>query len=229
MIDVVSVVLSVLALVVSGTTAWLTLFRRGTVRMTQPTVVFFGPDAPRSRDEIALPKIYLRTLLFATSKRGRIVESMHVALARNEMRQNFNIWVYGDGKLIRGSGLFVGETGVAANHHFLTPMDGNSFQFSSGTYRLEVYARLLGDRRPILLFTQDFEIASDLAAKLQEAGTGLYFDWGPDSSRYLPHVEKCRPSPDPEQFLETLGITIGSGAPQGTHLVPTKSPITPLE
>ena len=36
---------------------------------------------------------FLRTLLFSTSKRGLVIESMHVALARNETHQNFNIWV----------------------------------------------------------------------------------------------------------------------------------------
>lgn len=84
MTDPVTVIISVLALVVSATTAWLTLFRRGTVRMTQPTMIFFGPDTPRSPDDLPLPKVFLRTLLFSTSKRGRIVESMHVSLARNE-------------------------------------------------------------------------------------------------------------------------------------------------
>jgi hypothetical protein len=37
-------------------------------------------------------------------------------------------------------------------------------------------------------------------------GAGVYFDWGPDSSRYLPHVEKRPPSPDPEDFFKALGI-----------------------
>ena len=68
---------------------------------------------------------------------------MHVALSRNETHQNFNIWVYGEEKLVRGSGLFVGETGVAANHHFLTPKDGSTFSFTEGNYRLEVFAHLL--------------------------------------------------------------------------------------
>ena len=112
MTEPISVTISVLALCVSAVTAWLTLFRRGTVKMTQPTVIYFGPDSPRSRDEVPLPKVYLRTLLFATSKRGRVVESMHIALSRNETNQNFNIWVYGDERLVRGSGLFVGETGI---------------------------------------------------------------------------------------------------------------------
>jgi hypothetical protein len=108
-------------LAISSLTAWLTLLRRGKVKLTQPTVIYFGPDRPRGKEERAPPKVYLRALLFATSKRGRVIESMHVTLARNEASQTFNIWVYGDDRLVRGSGLFVGETGVAANHHFLAP------------------------------------------------------------------------------------------------------------
>jgi hypothetical protein len=149
MVDPLSITISALALAVSTVTAWLTLFRRGTVKMTQPTVIFFGPDTPRSHQDTPLPKVYLRTLLFSTSKRGRVIESMHVALSRNETHQNFNIWVYGErGRLVRGSGLFVGETGVAADHHFLTPRDGSSFRFTEGHYRLEVFAHLLGDKSP---------------------------------------------------------------------------------
>jgi hypothetical protein len=207
MADPITFTVSIIALVISATTAWLTLFRQGTVRMTQPTVIFFGPDSPRSRDDAPAPKIYLRSLLFSTSKRGRVIESMHVALSRNETHQNFNIWVYGDEKLVRGSGLFVGETGISANHHFLTPKDGATFKFAEGTYRVEVFAHLLGDRNKKLLFAQTLEIKRDVAIALEEPGTGVYFDWGPDSSRYLAHVEKRSPSPDPEDFIELLGLT----------------------
>ncbi|MBV8810659.1 MAG: hypothetical protein JO033_18475 [Acidobacteriaceae bacterium] len=119
--------------------------------MTQPTVIFFGPDVPRAREDAPSPKVYLRTLLFSTSKRGRVIESMHVAWWRNETHQNFNIWVYGEReKLVRGSGLFAGETGVAANHHFLTPTD-STFQFTEGQYRLDVFARLPGNNQPLRL------------------------------------------------------------------------------
>lgn len=104
-----------------------------------------------------------------------------------------------------GSGLFVGETGVAANHHFLTPRDGNAFQFVSGRYRLEVYAHLLGDGKANLLFSQELEIASETAAQLREPGAGLYFDWGPDASRYLTHVETRPTSLDATDFLQILG------------------------
>src|SRR5579863_3734317 len=138
MADPISAAVSTLALAVSSITAWLTLFRRGTIKMTQPTVIFFGPDSGRP-NESPEPKIYLRALLFATSKRGRVIESMYVALSRNETRQNFNIWVYGNEKLVRGSGLFVGETGVEANHHFLIPRDGSDFHFTEGRYKMEVY------------------------------------------------------------------------------------------
>jgi len=203
MTDPVALTLSALALAISATTAWLTLFRRGTVKMTQPTVIFFGPDTPRSRDEPALPRVFLRTLLFSTSKRGRVIENMYVALSRNETHQNFNIWVYGDReKLVRGSGLFVGETGVTTNHHFLAPSDASSFRFIAGQYRVEVFVHLLGDRNRKLLFSQILEITRDIAAMLEEPHTGLYFDWGPDASRYVPHADKHAPSPGPEGFIE---------------------------
>jgi hypothetical protein len=207
MADTVSITVSVLSLAISSVTAWLTLFRRGSVRMTQPTVIFLGPDTPRSHEDTALPKVYLRALLFSTSKRGRVIESMHVALWRNETHQNFNIWVYGEReKLVRGSGLFVGETGVAANHHFLAPLDGSSFHFTEGHYRLDVFARLLGEEKAVRLFSQTLEISHEMADSLKERGAGVYFDWGPDSLRYLPHVEKRQPSPDPEEFLKVLGL-----------------------
>lgn len=207
MIDPTAITVSILALAVSATTAWLTLFRRGTVKMTQPTVVFFGPDVPRSPEDRTFPKIFLRALLFATARRGRVIESMYVSLSRNETMQNFNVWVYGDAKLVRGSGLFVGETGVAANHHFLAPTDAHSFQFTEGTYKLNVYANLLGDRARTLLFSHSFEISREDAVLLLHAPqAGIYFDWGPDSSRYLSHVETRPPSPRPDELLELLGL-----------------------
>jgi hypothetical protein len=49
------------------------------------------------------------------------------------------------------------------------------------------------------------DIGHELAASLAEPNAGVYFDWGPDSLRYLPHVESRPPSPEPEDFLRVLG------------------------
>ncbi|MGH7717262.1 MAG: hypothetical protein ACREON_00250 [Gemmatimonadaceae bacterium] len=76
--------------------------------MTRPTIVFFGPDGGSRPDGAPRPKVFLRSLLFCTAQRGRIVESMCATLRRGESSQIFNIWVYGDGPLARGSGLHVG-------------------------------------------------------------------------------------------------------------------------
>lgn len=211
MADPIPIAISILALSVSAATAWLTLFRRGTIKMTQPTVIYFGPDYSASTRASALPKVYLRALLFATSKRGRVIDCMYVALTRNETRQNFNIWVYGNEKLVRGSGLFVGETGVEANHHFLTPHDGSAFRFTEGRYRMDVFAKLLGDSRHTLLSSQVLEIPHEIAGQLENPSAGLYFDWGPDSSRYLPHVDRRPNPPDPE---ELLGLTRRHSKPE---------------
>jgi hypothetical protein len=212
MADAVTTSISVLALVVSSATAWLTLFRRGTVKVTQPTVIYFGPDKKHWKEKRAPPKVYLRALLFATSKRGRIVQSMHVSLTRNEARQTFNIWVHGESKLVRGSGLFVGEAGVAANHHFLAPPDGTAFAFIEGSYHLELFAQLLGDRAPKRLLSQRLDVSRDLATALTDPRAGLYFDWGPDSGRYLPHIEVLEPELDPTMLMDSLRRASGQTA-----------------
>lgn len=142
--------------------------------------------------------------LQTVSKRGRIIESMHVSLFRTETQQNFNIWVYGNEKLARGSGLFVGENGIAANHHFLTPEDAKAFRFSEGEYTLKVFTHLLGNSNDDLIFTVKLHVASDIAARLQVPNTGLYFDWAPSSKSYLSHVEERIMSPSPEELLKWM-------------------------
>jgi hypothetical protein len=187
MISIISLSVSIIALIISGFTAWLTLLRKGTVLMTRPAVIFLGPDGgPKTTD--LPPKIYLCSLLYATSKRGRIVESMYVRLKRGETTQNFSIWTYGDKQLSRGSGLYVPESGITANHHFLLPFDGTSFQFLAGAYILEVFASVVGERTPRLLYSVKLEITSEQEYSLKDKGNGLFFDWGPDAGKYSAHI-----------------------------------------
>jgi len=182
-------VISALALGVSLATAYLTLFRRGTIRMTQPTVIWFGPDGGRRDDKRCTSKIFLRTLLFATGKRGQIIEQMFLRLRRNESSQTFNIWVYGDDKMARGSGLHVSENGVSCNHHFLLPSDTKNFRFDPGNYELEVYAVVLGEQKAVNLFRVKLTVDTSQAIELLNNDAGLYFDWGPDSQSYQSHID----------------------------------------
>jgi hypothetical protein len=86
--EIISIITSIVALIISGLTAWLALLHRGTIKMTQPTIFFFGPDGTSGP-----PKIFLRTLLFSTASKGHIIENMYSKLQRGESIQNFNIWV----------------------------------------------------------------------------------------------------------------------------------------
>jgi hypothetical protein len=188
--SVLALLISALALTISALTGWLTLLRRGTVKMTQPTVIYFGPDGPKSARS-ALPKVFLRTLLFSTSKRGRIVESMYVTLTCEDIIQDFAVWTYGErNQLVRGSGLFVGETGVEANHHFLISKSTDPFQFIPGQYRLDVYAHLLGDRNRRLLFSQTLNVSEENSEAIGHNDAGLYFDWFPPEIQYRDHLDQ---------------------------------------
>jgi hypothetical protein len=64
------VVLSVVSLVISIIVAWLTLLRRGTLRMTQPVQIAFVYENGTK------PKIFLRTLLDTTGERGYVIEGL---------------------------------------------------------------------------------------------------------------------------------------------------------
>lgn len=156
--------------------------------MTRPTTIFFGPDGNMDGD----PKIFLRALLFSTSQRGQVIESMYVRLYRGESLQTLNIWVYGQrGNLLRGSGLYVRREGVSYDHHFLMPEDGSTYQFLAGRYRLEVYASLV-NRTPIKMFTVELDVTEHQAAKIKEGRYGLYFDWGPESNKYHAHLSQSK-------------------------------------
>lgn len=153
--------------------------------MTQPTVIFFGPDGGPAGEN----KVFLRTLLYSTSRRGQMIESMHITVRRKESQQNFSIWVYGDKQMARGSGLFVGHEGIACNHHFLLPKDGVQFAFLAGDYHLRVFAKRVADREAKQLFEVKLHVTDAHATALQNREAGIYFDWGPDQSVYHAHVE----------------------------------------
>jgi len=183
-----AVAISILALHVSGTTLWLSQLRRGKLRMTRPAVVFFGPDG----NEGGISKVFLRTLLYSTGKRGIVLEHLFIRLRRGETQQNFNIWVYGEKDLARGSGLFVGQEGIATNHHFLTPTDVRGFDFAAGDYKLEVFGKVVGKDATLLLSSIRLSIDAHEAEQLRRPHHGIYFDWGPDAGRYQKKIEDRR-------------------------------------
>jgi hypothetical protein len=187
--------IAICALLVSCLTLWLSYFRRGSIRMTKPSVIYLGPDSSPTGGKIDRPKIFLRALLIADSKRGRVVEHLFATLTRHETRQNFNVWVYGDDNLKRGSGLHVSDVGLVANHHFLLPADNSDFRFRGGQYHLELFATLLGDQKPIKLLSQVLDVTDAEGSSLSSNMCGLYFDWGPQGNGYVSHLDRSGDGP----------------------------------
>jgi len=185
--ELLSFIVSALALLISAATAWLTLFRRGSVRMTQPTTIFFGPDGYRGP-----AKVFLRTLLYSTAERGHIIENMFLRLRRRDEVQSFNIWIHGDTALARGSGLYVGRSGVSCNHHFVLPRDSSSYSFGAGEYILEVFASVLGRKGSLLLSRQTLHLTEEQARAMGQVDAGVFFDWAPDEERYYSHMDRNR-------------------------------------
>jgi hypothetical protein len=184
--DPISLGISAGALLVSAGTAWVTLLRPGQLKMTRPTLFYLGPDgASAAGRDRGSPKVFLRTLLYSSAKRGVVIENMYVTVHRGKTQQNFNIWVYREsGRLSRGSGLFVDQDGVALDHHFLLPPDGTGFTFHPGEYSIDVYVKLVRSSKPHLLASVTAQLPESVAKEAEESGGGVFFDWGPDLAKY---------------------------------------------
>lgn len=190
MAEPISLGIAAVSLLLSLFTLWITTLRRGTIAMTRPTVVFFGPDDGGRGG----PKVYFRTLLYSTSRRGQVIESLWVRLHRGGSVQGFNIWVYQEknAALKRGSGLKIGYEGLTCTNHFLLPKDGNQFEFLSGIYRLEIYAALVNRKNPLRLFELTLNLSPEQTEAMKKQGVGVYFDWEPDARSYHSHVDLPR-------------------------------------
>src|SRR5437879_3251360 len=122
--DIFTILLAAASFILSLYTLWVTQLHRGRLKMTRPSLVCFKREMPSGR-----PKIFLRTLLFTTASKGRVIENMYLRVHQPSGMYIFDFWGYAgeSEKLTLGSGLFVGPTGVAFNHHFNPRHDSSDF------------------------------------------------------------------------------------------------------
>lgn len=181
-------ILSIAALAVSLFTAWFTILRRGTVRSTHPSFVAFRYDFITGKS-VPQAKIFLRALLFSTGKRGQVVESLFLRVHEGTRQAEFSFWGHGDKDLVRGSGLFVPETGVATNHHF-NPVDSETLiRFSHGSYSMELVAKLVGQKSLVSLWTVRLDIPEGVFDTTIARETAVFFNWSPEGQRYIASIE----------------------------------------
>jgi hypothetical protein len=104
----------------------------------------------------------------------------------------FDYWGHTDaGKLTLGSGLFVGPNGVACDHHFNPRLNVEHFLFAAGSYRIEVFATIVGQIRPIKLSEIRFDVGGDDAPELlQVLNRELFLYWNPEERKYEAQVER---------------------------------------
>lgn len=185
--DTVTSALAVASFLLSLLTLWLTQFRHGRLKMTQPTLICLKREMPAVR-----PKIFLRTLLFTTASKGRVVENMYLHVRQPMGTFLFDFWGHTDaGKLTLGSGLFVGQEGIACDHHFNPRHGSEDFLFHNGDYQVEVYATTVGRKQPWKLMNVAFSINSLQAAELiQILNRELYLFWNAETRTYEAQVER---------------------------------------
>lgn len=187
-----AILLSVASFILSLYTLWITQLRRGQLRMTQPTMIFMGREGRGGREDQPLwPKIYLRTLLFCTADRGCIVENMHLVVHNEYGAYLFDFWAYGEPNIAKGSGLFVPRNGVALHHHFVLNRRTENFLFVGGDYRIEVFAKIVGQRSLVKLKEIKVALVGDQSPMMiQVLDAGVFFEWDAASEDYVGRLER---------------------------------------
>ena len=194
MSDPIALWIALLALAVSIGTAWLTYFHRGKVRMTTPSMVVFAYDTDGKTGE-PLPKVMVRSLLFGTGERGRVVESMFARLRAASWEQSFPVWgLDADSKLVRAGGLHVSKVGVVAWHHFVSSAEHAAARFTEGSYRVEVFARVLGNNRPVKLWCGTLVVPSSSVSIEPDGTCQVWFDRRVESEGYEARWESRPPT-----------------------------------
>jgi hypothetical protein len=165
--DIITILISVASLVLSGYALWVVQFKHGRLKMTQPTLLCLKREHASMR-----PKIFLRTLLYTTGPRGRVIENMYLNVRQHYGAQVFDFWGHTEnGKLTLGSGLFVGSAGIASDHHF-NPREGlANFIYGGGPYIIEVFATSVGRGTPQKLMELSFRVSNEQAAELVQIPT----------------------------------------------------------
>jgi len=179
-----SIIISAISLLLSATVAVLTLFRRGKLCVTRPMLVGFLHEGTE-------PKIFLRLMLYATGKRGWIIEALYLRVQRGDgEEQVFSFWMHGETEALRiGSGLKVGEDGTSANHHFLPPKD-SSFRFLAGEYVIKLHASIVNRKAAVSLSEIRLSLTDELASALTDPSRGVLFTWQPNLHRYQGNISE---------------------------------------
>jgi len=184
--DAIAILISAASLLLSAYAIFVAQFNRGRLKMTQPTLLCMKREFPGAR-----PKLFLRTCLFTTGTKGRVIENMFLKVRQSNGVYRFDFWGHTENhKLTLGSGLFVGSTGVASDHHF-NPRENSddNFLFVDGEYFIEVFATIVGRKRSEKLMDLTFSIDGQQAAELIQIPTReLYLLWNADTRRYEGHV-----------------------------------------
>ena len=196
-LEIVPVLLSSIAILISGITLYYVNFWGGKLYMVKPSQVWFGFSKPGKKGAA----IFIKSLLYTSGLQGRVIESMYVTLNKGETKQSFNIWNIGQkANMYRPGGLRVNKGGYLGDHVFLLPKNSQEFQFSDGKYLLEIFARIAGDTAPKKLQSIKLIVPTDLSNKASDK-RGIYFDLHSDATDYVVSIDE-QPSDPNEEILD---------------------------
>lgn len=200
--DFLTIGISCVSLLLSGYAIWVAQFNRGRLKMTRPTLLCLKRELPSG-----IPKIFLRTCLFTTGSKGQVIESMFLRVRHSYGEFTFDFWGHTEsGKLTLGSGLYVGPAGIASDHHFNPRQNASiDFLYVSGEYEIDVFATIVGKKKPKRLHHAIFSVDGNQSAELVQIPTrAMFLVWNADTQSYDGQVRHENRTTDSDKAYEGI-------------------------
>jgi hypothetical protein len=183
-------VIAVVSLLLSLTVAYMTLLRKGNLHMTVPVQISFQSANGRR------PEVILKTFLYATGKRGYVIESLYLEVQRGARSHLFSSWSYRqNGQLTPASGLRVDDDGVISDNHFFETDKRERFYFEQGKYEIRVYARVANRHAARVLHTVQLGVSDEQASQMHIRNSAMVYTFDPQKMEYVSSLIEQGPSP----------------------------------
>ena len=169
----ISPIVSAIAIAVSPFTLWCTVLRRGTVRSTHPSFVVFRYDFVGKK--VPQAKIFFRSLLFCTGKRGQVIESLFLRVREGSRHVEFSFWCHADKDLIRAAGCSFLKRGLPRTTTSIQWMPIHSFSSRKALTLLNLWPSFIGRERLVSLWNVTLEMPAGAFGSTIARETAVFY------------------------------------------------------
>ena len=191
MLELFAVLLSALALLLSGIALYVVNFWKGKIRCSKPKQFFFG----YANEDKTTANVSVQCFMHSTGIVGQVIDHMFLEVEQGETKQAFTSWSAGTNPNNRArlAGFKVPRDGHSIDFIFFTPPQSKNFRFSKGNLTARLKVRLSGSKKYETLFEEKFKLEENLYTAIDTLNLAV-FELGSTGESYHSYADTYKTS-----------------------------------